>query len=325
MKALITGISGFVGSHLAEYLLNNTDWQVAGTVYGPYGNIKNLCGTLELYPAELSRLDVVSFIMEMSHPDYIFHLAAQPLPSVSRRDPWGTLETNIRMQLNILQAVVDLKMDNCRALAVGSSEEYGLVHPEELPIKETTPFRPLNPYAVSKIGQDLLGLQYYLNYGVQAIRVRPFNHIGPRQRPGFVAPDFAQQIAEAEAGLREPVVRVGNLEARRDFTDVRDVVRAYHLAITMGQAGEVYNIGSERAHSIQELLDTLVAMSTVPITVERDPARMRPSDVPLFIADCSKFRVQTGWQPVIPFEDTLRDVLDYWRAQVADKREIAPQ
>ncbi|MDY7042409.1 MAG: GDP-mannose 4,6-dehydratase, partial [Chloroflexota bacterium] len=236
MKALITGISGFVGSYLAEYLLNNTDWQVAGTVYGPYGNIRDLCGTLELYPAELSRLDVVSFILEQSRPDYIFHLAAQPLPSVSRRDPWGTLETNIRMQLNILQAVVELGASDCRVLVVGSSEEYGLVQPNEMPIKESTPFRPLNPYAVSKVGQDLLGLQYYLNYGVQAIRVRPFNHIGPRQRPGFVAPDFAQQIAEAEAGLREPVVRVGNLEARRDFTDVRDVVRAYHLAITKGQA-----------------------------------------------------------------------------------------
>jgi GDP-4-dehydro-6-deoxy-D-mannose reductase len=319
MKALITGISGFVGSYLAEYLLNNTDWQVAGTVYGPYGNIKDLCGTLELYPAELSRLDVVSFILEQSRPDYIFHLAAQPLPSVSRRDPWGTLETNIRMQLNILQAVVDLKMDNCRILVVGSSEEYGLVHPEELPMKEDNPFRPLHSYALSKIGQDLLGLQYYLNYKVQAIRVRPFNHIGPRQRTGFVAPDFAQQIAEVEAGLREPVVRVGNLDARRDFTDVRDVVRAYHLAITMGQAGEVYNIGSGQAHSIQELLDILLAMSTAPITVERDSARMRPSDMPLVVADCSKFRAQTGWQPVIPFKDTLRDVLDYWRAQVISK------
>ena len=317
MKALITGISGFVGSYLTEYLLDNTDWEVAGTVYGPYGNIKNLCGTLELYPAELSRLDVVSFILEHSRPDYIFHLADQPLPSLSRRDPWGTLETNIRMQLNILQAVVDLKMDDCRILVVGSSEEYGLVHPEELPIKETNPFRPLSPYAVSKVGQDLLGLQYYLNYGVQAIRVRPFNHIGPRQRTGFVAPDFAQQIAEAEAGLREPVVRVGNLDVKRDFTDVRDVVRAYHLAITLGQPGEVYNIGSEQAHSIQELLDTFLAMSTVPITVEQDPARARSSDLSLVIADCSKFRAQTGWQPVIPFKDTLRDVLDYWREQVA--------
>ncbi len=316
MKALITGISGFVGSHLAEYLMNNTDWQIAGTVYGPYANIKDLCGKLELYPAELSRLDVVSFILEQSRPDYIFHLAAQPLPSLSRRDPWGTLETNIRMQLNILQAVVDLQMHDCRVLVVGSSEEYGLVYPEELPIKESNPFRPLNPYALSKIGQDLLGLQYYLNNGVQAIRVRPFNHIGPRQRPGFVAPDFARQIAAAEAGKQEPVVRVGNLEARRDFTDVRDVVRAYHLAITQCEAGEVYNIGSERAYSIQDLLDTLLALSTVPITVEQDPARMRPSDMPLIVADCSKFRAQTGWQPAIPLEDTLRDVLDYWREQV---------
>ncbi|MGD9317231.1 MAG: GDP-mannose 4,6-dehydratase, partial [Anaerolineae bacterium] len=197
MKALITGISGFVGSHLAEHLLDTTDWEVAGTVFGPYGNIANLCGQLELYPAELSRLDVMTFILEQARPDIIFHLAAQPLVSASRRDPWGTLETNIRMQLNVLEGVAQVKPD-CRVLVVGSSEEYGLVSPQDLPVDEDTPLRPLSPYALSKVAQDLMGLQYHLTHKLYVVRVRPFNHIGPRQRVGFVAPDFASQIAAVE-------------------------------------------------------------------------------------------------------------------------------
>ncbi|MFZ5916616.1 MAG: GDP-mannose 4,6-dehydratase [Chloroflexota bacterium] len=316
MKALITGISGFVGTHLTRYLLEHTDWQVAGTVFGPYDSIRPWWDRLELYPAELSRLEVVVFILEQAQPDYIFHLAAQPMVSLSHRDPWGTLESNIRMQLNILQALVELQMMHTRLLVVGSSEVYGPVKPEELPIRETQPFRPANPYAVSKIAQDMLGLQYHLTYGVQAIRARPFNHIGPGQRPGFVVPDFAQQIATIEAGQIPPRLRVGNLDARRDFTDVRDVVRAYHLLITQGQAGQAYNIGAGQSHAIQEVLDHLLAMSKVRITTERDPARMRPSDVPDVVCDLGKLNRDTGWQPTIPFQQSLADVLDYWREQV---------
>lgn len=316
MKALITGISGFVGTHLTRYLLEHTDWQIAGTVFGPYGSIKPWWDRLEIYPAELSRLEVVAFIVEQAQPDFIFHLAAQPLVSLSYRDPWGTLENNIRMQLNILQALVELQMLDCRVLVVGSSEVYGPVKPEELPIRETQPFRPANPYAVSKIAQDMLGLQYHLTHGLQAIRVRSFNHIGPGQRPGFVVPDFAQQIAAIEAGQSPPVMRVGNLAARRDFTDVRDVVRAYHLLIAQGEPGEVYNIGSGQSHAIQEVLDTLLSLSKVEIAVEPDPARMRPSDVPDVVCDAGKLRRQTGWRPAIPFEQSLADVLDYWRERV---------
>ncbi len=316
MKALVTGISGFVGTHLTGYLLEHTDWQIAGTVFGPYGSIKPWWDRLEIYPAELSRLEVVVFILEQVQPDYIFHLAAQPIVSLSHRDPWGTLENNIRMQLNILQAVVELKMLGTRVLVVGSSEVYGPVKPDELPIRETQPFRPANPYAVSKIAQDMLGLQFHLTHGVQAIRARPFNHIGPGQRPGFVVPDFAQQIAAIEAGQSSPVMHVGNLTARRDFTDVRDVVRAYHLLITTGEPGEAYNIGSGRSHPIQEVLDTLLGMSQVDIAVEPDPARMRPSDVPDVVCDATKLRDQTGWQPTIPFEQSLADVLDHWRDRV---------
>ena len=316
MRALITGISGFVGSHLAEYLLEHTDWHVAGTVYGPEENIEQLRDRLELYPAELSELETVTSILEQAKPDYIFHLAAQPLVSLSRRDPWGTLAINIRLQLNILEAVARLE-SAARILVVGSSEEYGLVRPDELPIKETNPLRPTSPYAVSKVAQDMLGLQYHLSHQLFTVRVRSFNHIGPRQRLGFVAPDFASQIAEAEAGLREPVIQVGNLTPQRDFSDVRDVVRGYHLLITQGEAGEVYNLGSEQARSVRELLETLIAMARIPITVEQDPERLRPTNVPVIVADCTRIREQTGWRPTIPFEDSLQDVLDYWREQVS--------
>lgn len=316
MKALVTGISGFVGSHLAAYLLESSDWEVAGTVFGPYGNIADLCGRLELYPAELSRLDVMTFILEQAQPDIIFHLAAQPLVSASRRDPWGTLETNVRMQLNVLEGVAQVA-PACRVLVVGSSEEYGLVSPDELPIDEDTPLRPLSAYALSKVAQDLMGLQYTLTHRLHVIRVRPFNHIGPRQRPGFVAPDLASQIAAAELGLQPAILQVGNLEARRDFCDVRDVVRAYVMLITHGEPGNVYNVGSGESHSIQELLDILLSMSRVPIEVRQDPQRMRPSDVPEIICDATRIRAQTGWRPTISLEQSLQDILDYWRQEQA--------
>jgi len=319
-RALITGVSGFVGSHLAEYLLEHTDWHVAGTVYGPEENIKHLRDRLELYPAELSELETVISILEQAKPDYIFHLAAQPLVSLSRRDPWGTMANNIRLQLNILEAVARLGLP-ARILVVGSSEEYGQVRPDELPIKETNPLRPTSPYAVSKVAQDMLGLQYHLSHKLFTVRVRSFNHIGPRQSLGFVAPDFASQIARAEAGLREPVIRVGNLEPQRDFSDVRDVVRGYHLLITQGEPGEVYNLGSEQARAVGELLEGLMAISKVSITVEQNPERLRPTDVPVIFGDCTKIREQTGWRPKISFEQSLQDVLDYWRERTRKDKE----
>ncbi len=230
-------------------------------------------------------------------------------------DPWATLENNIRSQLNVLQAAI--AMGSCpRVLVVGSADEYGDVHPDELPITEKHCLRPNNPYAVSKVTQDMLGYQYFASHKLPVVRVRPFNHIGPGQSPAFVASAFAKQIAEIEAGLREPIVRVGNLGARRDFSDVRDIVRGYYLALTQGEPGEVYNLGTERSYAISDLLDRLIQLCRVPVTVRVDPSRLRPADVPDVVADCSRFRAQTGWQAEIPFEQSLVDILDYWRQNV---------
>lgn len=314
MKALITGISGFVGSHLAEHLLEATDWQVAGTVFGPTDSIEPLRARLEIYPAELSRLEVMTCVLEQALPDAIVHLAAQPLVSASRIDPWGTLETNIRVQLNVLEGVLQV-CPKCRVLVVGSSEEYGQIQPKDLPIDEETPLRPLSAYALSKVAQDLMGLQYHLERGLHVVRTRPFNHIGPRQRAGFVASDFASQIAAAEQGLRPPVIEVGNLTVRRDFSDVRDVVRAYALLVMNGEPGEVYNIGAGVSHSVQDLLDTLLAYSRVPIEVREDRQRLRASETPDIVCDVTRIRERTGWRAAIPFEQSVRDILDYWREE----------
>ncbi len=315
-KALITGIAGFAGSHLAEYLLAHTGLEVSGIIHKRDKNIAHLRDRLTLFRGDLRDADSVQDILAQASPDYIFHLAAQAFVPLSWRDPWGTLENNIRATVNIFEAVVALGI-KARILIVGSADEYGLVSEDELPISEDAPLRPYSPYAVSKIAQDMLGYQYHVSHKLPIVRVRPFNHIGPRQSEAFVAADFAKQIAEAELGLRRPVIWVGNLEAKRDFSDVRDIVRGYYLALTRGEPGEVYNLGAERAFSIRELLDRLLGMSTIPLEVEQDPARLRPSDVPIVVSDCSKIREQTGWRPQIPIEQSLRDVLEYWREKVS--------
>ncbi|HIC94455.1 MAG TPA: SDR family oxidoreductase [Anaerolineae bacterium] len=315
MKALITGIAGFAGSHLAEYLLAHTDLEVCGVIHRRDDNIAHLRDRLMLFRGDLRDYDFVSSVLARTRPDLIFHLAAQAFVPASWRDPWDTLESNIRSQLNVLRAAVELGLE-AKVLVVGSNEEYGLVRPEDLPLRETAPLRPDNPYGVSKVAQDMLGLQYRLSHGLHTVRVRPFNHIGPRQSERFVASAFAKQIAEVEANLRPPVIRVGNLSAKRDFTDVRDVVRAYWLILNRGEPGEVYNIGSGVPRSIRELLDILLGLSKVEISVKQDPSRLRPSDVPISYCDFTKLRERTGWQPTIPFEESLRDVLNYWRQKI---------
>jgi len=314
LRAFITGVGGFAGSHLSDYLLEQTDWQVTGCVL-PGWDCSHLDGRVTCLELDLRDRMAVRARLDQVAPDVIFHLAAQAFVPVSWQDPWDTLENNIRAETNILDGLVKLGAKP-RVMVVGSNEEYGLVQPQDLPLREDSPLRTNSPYAVSKVAQDLLGLSYFLSYTLPVVRVRPFNHIGPRQSEGFVAPAFAKQIALIEAGRQEPVIRVGNLSAQRDFSDVRDVVRAYYLVVTKGQPGEVYNIGSGQPRTVQSLLETMLSLSAAQIRVEFDPERMRPSDTPVVYCDAKKLRDATGWTPSISFGQTLRDVLDDWRARI---------
>jgi GDP-4-dehydro-6-deoxy-D-mannose reductase len=313
--ALITGIAGFVARHLAKHLAEATDAQIYG-IRRECEECRELERELEprlqVFEGNLMDAAFVRRVVDDTRPDWVFHLAAQASVASAWADPLDTLINNIAGQVNLLEAIRAWGGDPT-VLVVCSNEEYGAVKPEELPIRETAPFRPPNPYAVSKVAQDMLGYQYHASHGMAIVRVRPFNHTGPGQSDRFVAPAFARQIAEGELGIRPPVLRVGNLDVERDFTDARDIVRGYHLAVLRGQAGQVYNLGSERAVAIRHLLELLLANSRVPFTVETDPALFRPADVPRVVADCSKFRSLTGWKAEIPLERTLSDLLDWWR------------
>jgi GDP-4-dehydro-6-deoxy-D-mannose reductase len=315
MRALITGINGFVGGHLAEHLLASGGWELWGIARqaAPAGLPRQ--GEIHSVVADLNVLDQTLAALERVQPDVIFHLAAQSNVPRSFEDPATTLTTNVLGQLHLFQSVLRLRQ-NPLMLIVGSNEIYGQVQPHDLPLTEETALRPVNPYAVSKATQDLLAYQYHDSHGLRTIRLRPFNHIGPRQTEQFVVSSFAAQIARIEAGRQEPIIRVGNLAAERDFTDVRDMVGAYALAAQHGQVPLAYNIGSGRCVSIRWLLDTLLTFSTCDIAIEPDPARMRPADVPQVVSDSRRFREHTGWQPHFPLEQTLFDVLEYWRSQI---------
>lgn len=314
MKALVTGITGFAGSHLAELLLSR-NIEVYGTVRprSPLDNITpETAKNVRMIECELRDNNAVRSTISGVRPDYIFHLAAQSFVPTSWNSPADTLENNIIGQLNIFEAMRDAKVDAAIQLAC-SSEEYGLVHEDELPIRESNPLRPLSPYAVSKVAQDLMGYQYFKSYGLRAFRTRAFNHTGPRRGEIFVTSSFAKQIAMIEKGKQDPVIKVGNLDARRDFTDVRDTVRAYADVVISGEPGDVYNIATNSTVKIKDLLDMLLGMSEKEIDVRIDPARLRPSDVPVLLGDYSKLNKKIGWAPSIPFEKTIRDLLDYWR------------
>lgn len=318
MRVLITGITGFAGSHLAEYILaHHSDAEVFGTVRwrSRMENILHIQDKIELFEADLKDMVSLQSCLADVKPDRIFHLAAQSFVPTSWKCPAETFAINAIGQVNLFEAALHLKLSP-RIQVAGSSEEYGHVSPEEIPMKETNPLRPLSPYAVSKVAQDLLGYQYYKSYGLQVVRTRGFNHTGPRRGEVFVTSSFARQIAEIEKKKREPVIYVGNLEAKRDFSDVRDIVRAYWLSLEKGENGEVYNIGSGVSRSVREVLDTLLSFSKVNVRVEVDPKRLRPSDVPILLSDSSKFMGLTGWKPEIPFQQTLSDLLDYWRERV---------
>jgi GDP-4-dehydro-6-deoxy-D-mannose reductase len=314
MRALITGINGFVGGHLAERLLASGGWEVWGLARQAAGRLAWL-GDVQIVVADLSEFEQTVAALERAQPDVIFHLAAQSNVPRSFENPAATLTTNIVAQLHLFQAALRLRQ-NPLFLIAGSNEIYGHVQPEELPLTEQTALRPVNPYAVSKAAQDLLAYQYYASHGLRTIRLRPFNHIGPRQSEQFVVSAFAAQIARIEAGRQAPIIRVGNLAAERDFTDVRDMVRAYALAAQHGQVPQAYNIGTGRCVSIRWLLDTLLTFSECDIAIEPDPARMRPVDVPRVVSNSGHFRGHTGWEPQIAIEQTLFDVLEYWREQV---------
>lgn len=314
MKVLITGVTGFVGSHLAEFCLSRGDVEVVGT-YRWRSRRENIDHIKDLKLVECDLLDPASVrdALKAHRPDWIFHLAAQSFVPTSWNAAAQTLTTNVVGQVHLFEAMRALDLLDSRFLVVGSSEEYGLVLPDEIPIREAQPLRPLSPYAVSKVAQDLLGFQYFRSYGLHAVRTRAFNHGGPRRGEVLLPSDFAKQIAEIEKGRRPPVVEVGNLESVRDFTDVRDVVRAYWLALEKGDPGEVYNIGSGEGTRMGDLLDNLLAMAGVSIEVRQVSEKMRPSDVEILVSDSTKFREKTGWVAQIPLETMLRDTLDYWR------------
>jgi len=310
VRALITGVGGFVGPHLVRLLRRATNWGVFGLCRHPVDG-----GEYRPIVADLLDREAVARAVAAAAPTHVFHLAAQSHVPTSHRDARGTLTNNLIGQVNLLDACRDLPAPP-RVLVVGSAEEYGLARAEEMPLGEDQPFHPTSPYAVSKVAQDLLGWQYFISYGLPVVRVRPFNHTGPGQSERFVVSDFARQVAEIEAGRAAPVIQAGNLDARRDFLDVRDVVRAYHLALTRGEPGAVYNIGSGVAVRIGDVLALLRGLARVPVEIAPDPSRMRPSDVPLLVADIDALRAATGWQPEIPFEQSVRDTLDWWRARV---------
>jgi GDP-4-dehydro-6-deoxy-D-mannose reductase len=324
MRVLITGITGFVGSHFAEYALER-----GVEVYGSYRwrskteNIDHLGNQIRLVECDLRDVSSVQHLLDASQPDAIIHLAAQSFVGSSWQAPAETLFTNTVSQVNLFEAIRQ-RARRPRFLVVGSSEEYGAVYESELPITEDNPLRPLSPYAVSKVTQDLLGFQYFRSYGLPIVRSRAFNHEGPRRGDVFVTSNFARQIAEIEAGLREPVIHVGTLKTKRDYTDVRDIVRGYWLLLERGEPGEVYNLCSGKAWEIREVLEFLLGETRFgPIAVREDPARLRPSDVPVLLGDAGRIRRAVGWHPELPFEQTLRDVLDYWRGRVG-LRPVAP-
>lgn len=312
-KVLITGIAGFAGSHLAERLLSRYE------VWGLHidANLSNLAGMkgLNLIECDMTDYGKLRAVVEKLKPHGVYHLAGQSMPSFSFSHPGETLKTNIFSTLNLFEAIAECSPDTV-ILNIGSADEYGDVKEGGLPVNEGAELRPLNPYAVSKVTQDLLAFQYWKSKGLKAVRTRPFNHIGPRQSPSFVTAEFAKRISEIEAGVAsEKTLMVGNIEAAKDFLDVRDVVAAYELLVEKGAHGEVYNICSGRAYLIKDIAEKLISLSTAKIEIVRDPSKKRPTDTLAIYGDNSRMR-SLGWEPRRAFDETLRDLLDYWRERV---------
>ena len=330
-RALITGITGMVGSHLADYLLDHTDWEIDGMVRwrSPLDNIEHLVPKINagerirmLY-GELRDSLSLDDVVKKSKPDYVFHLAAQSFPRTSFESPLDTLDTNIQGTARLLEA---LRLNGVEATihVCSSSEVFGRVPKEKLPIDEECTFHPASPYAISKVGTDLVGRYHAEAYGMRVMVTRMFTHTGPRRGDVFAESTFAKQIAMIEEGLVPPIVKVGNLDSLRTFADVRDAVRAYHMLVTVNPIpGEYYNIGGAYTCKVGEMLDALLKLSTNKnIEVEVDPERLRPIDADLQVPNTEKFTRHTGWHPEFTFEQTMRDLLDYWRDQVKKQRQF---
>lgn len=312
-RILITGGTGFAGSHLVEYLYSQGEKDIHVTSFGPVPHyLEELLSADHVHAIDLTNMAETKQLLQTVQPTHVYHLAAIAAVGKSFENAAEVLSNNILLQLSLMNAVLE-SCPGARMLIVGSAEEYGLTMENELPISESNPFRPVNPYAVSKITQDLLGFAYQQSHKMDIVRVRPFNHIGERQSPDFVVSAFAKQIVQIEKGLATEM-RVGNLEASRDFTDVKDMVAAYHLVMQKAESGSVYNLGSGKAYKIREILDMLISHSTSKIVVIQDESRMRPLDIPVMIAD-TKAIESLGWSATIPIEETLDRILNYWRKE----------
>ncbi len=328
-SALITGITGMVGSHLADFVLANTDWDIVGLCRwrSPLDNISHLLplinkkSRIRLVYGDLRDSSSIDHVVRESMPDYVFHLAAQSFPQTSFTAPLDTYETNIQGTSRVLEALRQYKKDAVVHICA-SSEVFGRVPKEKIPIDEECTFHPASPYAISKVGTDLIGRYYAEAYQMTVMTTRMFTHTGPRRGDVFAESTFAKQIALIEAGIIPPVVKVGNLNSLRTIADVRDAVRAYYMLVTHNPvAGEYYNIGGTYSCTIGELLDYLIAQSPEKnrIKVETDPARLRPIDADLQVPDTTKFEKHTGWKPEISFEKTMKDLLEYWRERVGQQ------
>lgn len=306
MKALITGINGFVGKYLSKYLIEK-GYEVSGTVIEETIQMDDI----KIYKMNLLDKEEVAETIRKIKPDQVYHLAGQSAVGLSWKNPTLTIDINVNGTINLLDSIREENLD-AKVLIIGSSDEYGPIKPENCPINEEHELNPTSPYAISKVTQENIAKLYVKAYGMKIIMVRAFNHIGPMQSKNFVVSDFASRIVDIESG-KESVMKVGNLEAYRDFTDVRDIVRGYSMLMEKAEIGEIYNIGSGKAIKIQDVLDTLISLSTEDIEVEIDKDKLRPSDVPIVECDNSKIKSHIGWQPELDIRETLKDTLDYWR------------